>query len=137
MTKSEIGRWRTVSLAVGLLTAALLAGLVAAPANAALKHYDGTVVGKNQSASTFRVETQNATVKFKVNGRTKFERISGGLSGLAKGDRVEVDAKQKPSGLVARKVEPQGGGGGANNGGGNGADDPSGDDHGQHGPNHQ
>jgi hypothetical protein len=127
-------------VALGAVLAALTvtAGLAAAPADAALKHFDGTVRGTNENAKTFRIETQSRTVKFKVNRRTEFERIPGGLSGLAKGDRVEVDAKRKANGkLVARQVEPQGGNGGAgDDNGGNGADDPPGDDNGQHGPNH-
>jgi hypothetical protein len=111
-------------LALALLATALLVAFSAVSAQAALKHYDGTVLGTNENAGTFRIKTQSGNVKFKVDGRTEFERIAGGLSGLAKGDAIEVGAKEKPNGLVARKVEPQGGGGGAeDNGGGHGGND--------------
>ena len=116
---------RISAAALALLAAILVAALSAVSAQAALKHYDGTVLGTNENAGTFRIETQRGNVKFKVNGRTEFERIAGGLSGLDKGDAVEVDAKEKPNGLVARQVEPRGGGGGGeDNGGGGGNDDP-------------
>lgn len=113
---------QTFPAVIGLLTALLLIVAVA-PATAALKHYDGTVLGTKESAQTFRIETQSGKVKFKVNGGTEFERISGGFAGLERGLAVEVDAKQTANGLVARQVETQGGGGG-------------GDDNGSHGPNH-
>lgn len=112
------------------------AALAAAPARAALKHFDGTVVSKDPGAKTFRIATQSGTLRIKVNAGTEFERIAGGFSGLRKGLAIEVDARQTGNGLVAVQVESQGG-----NGGG-GDDDSGGDDHGGHGggsddgPNH-
>jgi hypothetical protein len=114
------------------------AAFAAAPAQAALKHFDGTVVSKDANAKTFRIATQSGTLRIKVNSGTEFERIAGGFSGLSKGLAIEVDARQTSNGLVAVQVEPQGG----NGGGGGGSDDSGGDDHGGHGggsddgPNH-
>ncbi len=113
------------------------ASFAVAPAQAALKHFDGTVVSKDAGAKTFRISTQSGTLRIKVNPSTEFERIAGGFSGLRKGLAIEVDARQTSNGLLAVQVEPQGG-----NGGGGGGDDNGGDDHGGHGggsddgPNH-
>jgi hypothetical protein len=112
------------------------ASFAAAPAQAALKHFDGTVVSKDSNAKTFRIATQSGSLRIKVNSGTEFERIAGGFSGLRKGLAIEVDARQTSNGLVAVQVEPQGG-----NGGGGGGDS-GGDDHGgsgggsDDGPNH-
>lgn len=116
-------------------SAALMIGVLAAPAQAAVKHLDGTVAAKNAGAKTFRITTQGGrNVTFKVNSNTEFERISGGFSGLRKGLAIEVDYVTTANGNIARQVETQGGGGGDDNG--------SGDDNGGHGggsddgPNH-
>jgi hypothetical protein len=94
--------------------------------SAVVKHYDGTVLSKNRDARTFRMRTESGrTLKFRVTGRTEFERISG-FDGLRRDLRVEVNAKRTDSGLRALKVETQGGGGG-------GSDDGPGDDHGSGG----
>jgi hypothetical protein len=101
----------------------------ALPAQAALRHIDGTVLSKNAADRTFRISTQNGNrVRIKVNGSTQFERIPGGFGGLHQGLRVEVDAKRTANGLIAVQVETRGGSGddgGAddNGGGGGGADD--------------
>jgi hypothetical protein len=117
-------------LTSAVLAAALVVGVLAAPAQAALRHIDGTVVSKNSDNRTFQISTQNGNrLRIKVNGTTEFERI-GGFGALRKGMRIEVDAQQTENGLVAKHIEPQGGnggGGGDDNGGGGGADD---------GPNH-
>jgi hypothetical protein len=120
-------------LATAMLAGALAVGLFAAPAQAALRHIDGTVVSKNSDNRTFNLTTQNGnTVRIKVNGATKFERIAG-FGALHKGMRIEVDAQPTDSGLLAKQVETRGGGGGGN-------DDGGGDDHGgggaDDGPNH-
>lgn len=120
-------------LATAVLAGALTVGLFAAPAEAALRHIDGTVVSKNSDNRTFKLTTQNGNqVRIKVNSATKFDRLAG-FGALHKGLQVEVDAQTTSSGLLAKQVEPRGGGGG--NGGG-------GDDHGgggggaDDGPNH-
>lgn len=116
------------TLAITVIAGALMFGVLASTAGAALKHYDGTVVSKNATAKTFRITTQGGSkLTFKVNGTTVFERIAGGFGGLSKGLAIEVDAVQTKAGLVARKVEPQGSGGGGGGGHGGGSDD---------GPNH-
>src|SRR4051794_5124319 len=101
--------------------AALALAVLAIPAQAALRHIDGTVVSKDAATHSFRIKTQSGNqVRIKVNTSTRFQRIAGGFGGLHKGLAVEVEAKTSSSGLVATHVETRGGGGG-------GADD---------GPNH-
>ena len=100
---------------------AVAGSLVAAgSAQAALKHFDGKVVGKSAAADTFRIKTESGKrVKFDVNRRTEFERIAGGFGGLDRGLAVEVDAKRTDGGLLARQVEAAGHDGGGHGGGGN------------------
>ena len=108
--------------AAAVIAAGLLVAAIAAPAQAALKHYDGTVLGSGQDS--FRIKTESGRkLKFEVNGRTDFERISGGLAGLDRGDRIEVDAK-----AAGGSLNGGGGNGGAddNGGGHGGTDDPPG-----------
>jgi hypothetical protein len=132
-----IGR-RATLIATAALAAALMVGVLASPASAALRHIDGTVVSKNSANRTFKMSTHSGTIRIKVNGTTKFDRLSG-FGGLHNGLAIEVDAVKTDSGLVAKQVEPQGGGGG---GGGGGSDDHPGDDNGgsgggsDDGPNH-
>lgn len=125
-----IGR-RVTLFATAALAAALMVGILAIPASAALRHIDGTVVSKNSDNRTFKMSTQSGTIRIKVNGTTKFERLSG-FGALRKGLAIEVDAAKTSRGLVAKQIETQGGGGGS--------DDDSGDDHGgggsDDGPNH-
>ena len=110
-----------------IAAAALMLGAIALPAQAALRHIDGTVASKNASNHTFRLTTQSGnTVRIKVDSSTKFQRLAG-FGALHKGLRIEVDAKTTANGLVATQVETRGGGGGADDNGGGGADD---------GPNH-
>ncbi|HKH65493.1 MAG TPA: DUF5666 domain-containing protein [Solirubrobacterales bacterium] len=117
---------RAALLVTMALAGALATGLIAAPAQAALRHVDGTVVSKNGDNRTFKIRTQNGNrLRIKVDGTTEFERIAG-FGALRKGMQVEVDYLRTDNGLLAKQVEPQGGGGGDDNGGG-GADD---------GPNH-
>jgi hypothetical protein len=123
---------RTTSV---LVIAALALSAFALPAQAALRHIDGTVVSKNADNHSFRIKTQNGNrIRIKVTSSTDFERIAGGFGGLHKGLEVEVDTKTTPNGLVATQVELRGGGGGG--------DDDGGDDHGSggggadDGPNH-
>ena len=109
-------RKRAALLVTAVLAGALAIGLVAAPAQAALRHIDGTVVSKNSDNRTFKLRTQNGnSLRIKVNGATVFERIAG-FGALHKGMQIEVEAQRTDSGLVAKQVEPQGGGGGADDG---------------------
>lgn len=117
-----IGR-RAALFATAALAAALMVGVLAAPASAALRHIDGTVVSKNSDNRTFKLSTQSGTVRIRVNSTTEFERLSG-FGALRKGLQIEVDAAKTSNGLVAKQIEPQGGNGGS---GGGGSDD---------GPNH-
>jgi len=115
------------------LAGALAIGLIVAPAQAALRHVDGTVISKNSDNRTFKIRTQNGNqLRITVNGTTEFERIAG-FGALRNGMQIEVDYLRTDSGLLAKQVEPQGGNGGGDSGG---------DDHGgggggaDHGPNH-
>jgi hypothetical protein len=109
-----------------LITASMLAAFVL-PAQAAVRHIDGTVVSKNAASQSFRITTQSGNqVRIKVTSSTVFQRIAG-FGGLHKGLAVEVEAKSTSSGLVATKVETRSGGANGGGGGGGGADD---------GPNH-
>ncbi len=122
-------------VATAALAATAMLGALALPAQAALRHIDGTVVSKNGSDRTFKISTQSGNrLRIKVTSATKFQRIAGGFGGLHQGLRVEVEAKSTANGLVAVQVETPGGGGGGGaddngggGGGGGGADD---------GPNH-
>ena len=112
---NTLKRIPVVTLTVIVLVAALFSALAVSQAQAALRHFDGTVLSKNSDSRTFRIETeQGRNVKFRVNRSTEFERIPGGFSGLHRGLRVEVDAKRTDNGLLARQVEKhrRGGGGG-------------------------
>jgi uncharacterized membrane protein YgcG len=128
-------RKRTAVAVTAVLAGALAIGLVAAPAQAALRHVDGTVISKNSDNRTFKIRTQNGNqLRMKINGTTEFERIAG-FGALRNGMQIEVDYLRTDSGLLAKQVEPQGGNGG-------GGDDNGGDDHGgggggaDDGPNH-
>lgn len=107
------------------LAAAAMLGAVALPAQAALRHIDGTVISKNSADRSFRLQTQGGNrIRIKVNSATRFQRIAGGFGGLRPGLRVEVEATSTTGGLVAVHVESRrGGGGGSDNRGGGGADD--------------
>lgn len=107
---------KRVSLLIA--TTALMLGAIALPAQAALRHIDGTVVSKNASNQTFRLTTQGGNaIRVKVTSSTKFERLAG-FGALHKGLRIEVDAKTTANGLVATQVETRGGdhGGGGDDG---------------------
>jgi Domain of unknown function (DUF5666) len=118
--------------------AALALAVIAIPAQAAVRHLDGTIVSKNAGNHSFQIKTQSGNVRIRVTSSTKFQRISG-FGGLHKGLAVEVEATSTSNGLVATHVETRGGGGGS---GGGGADDNGGDNHGgggggaDDGPNH-
>jgi hypothetical protein len=124
-------------VAITALAATMILTAIAIPAQAALRHIDGTVVSKDAASHSFRIKTQSGNqLRIKVNSGTTFQRIAGGFGGLRKGLAVEVEAKTTSSGLVATHVETRGGGGG-------GADDNGGDNHGggggggaDDGPNH-
>jgi hypothetical protein len=129
---STIKRAPALVLATALVAMSLLAALAASQAQAALRHFDGTVIAKNADAKTFRIRTESGNrVRFQVNRATEFERIPGGFSGLHRGLRVEVDAKRTGNGLLAKQVEKHRSGGG-------GGDEGGGDDHGggDDGPGH-
>src|SRR3954469_7255060 len=115
-------------LVTAALAATLTLGVLVLPAQAALRHIDGTVLSKNAGNKTFRITTQSGSqIRIRVNSSTQFQRIAGGFGGLHKGLRIEVEAKTTSNGLLATHVETrQGGGGNGGGGGGGGADDNGG-----------
>jgi hypothetical protein len=114
-----MSRKRVSSLfATSLVCVAFTAALLASGAQAAFRHFDGTVLSKDSSSKTLRITTQGGSkVTFKINGNTVFERITGGFGGLQKGMSIQVDAATSSGGLIAKKIEPQSGGGGGESGG--------------------
>lgn len=116
---------------ISAVCAALGVVVFAGGAQAAVRHLDATVIFKSSAAKTVQVRTESgATLTFKVNARTKFERIGGGFSGLTKGLAVEIDANNASGQWVATQIEAQ------SSGGGGGGDNSGGDDHGGHGGGH-
>jgi hypothetical protein len=116
---SAIKRTRVMVLTVAVAAMAIFGAFAASQAQAALRHFDGTVLSKNADNHTFRIRAESGNrVQFHVNGNTEFERIPGGFSGLTRGLRVEVDARRTDRGLVATKVEKHRSGGGGHHGGG-------------------
>jgi hypothetical protein len=120
---------------ISAVCAVLGAALFAVGAQAAARHFDATVISKSSAAKTVAVRTESgAKLTFKVNARTKFERIGGGFSGLTKGLAIEIDANNASGQWVATQIEAA-----SSNSGGRG-DDSGADDHGGHGgddgPNH-
>src|SRR4051812_8438584 len=116
--------------AISAICAALGVVVFAGGAQAAVRHFDATVLSKSSTAKTVQVRTESgAKLTFKVNARTKFERIGGGFSGLIKGLAVEIDANNASGQWVAAQIE-------ANSD--NSAGDDSSGHHGGHddGPNH-
>jgi hypothetical protein len=110
---------------------AVTVALGAAAATAQARGFEGTVVAKDKAARTFTLKQDEGggTLKIKVNGATKFQRLSG-FGAIKVGARnIEATARKSNGRWVASVVERSGknnGGGGDDNGGGN-------DD----GPNHQ
>lgn len=127
-------RKRVSSMAViGAVCAALGVLVFAGAAQAAVRHFDATVVSKSAAAKTVQVRTEKgAKLTFQVNGRTEFERI-GGFGGLAKGLAVEIDADNASGKWVATQIEADSDKGGSDDSGG---DDRGNDDHGGRGGGH-
>jgi hypothetical protein len=117
---------------ISAVWAALGAVVFAGGAQAAVRHFDATVVAKSSAAKTVQVRTESgAKLTFTVNARTKFERIGGGFSGLTKGLAVEIDATNASGQWVATQIEAQssGGNGGGDDGGGHGGGHDDGPNH--------
>jgi hypothetical protein len=115
------------AVAITVVAAASALVLLAAPAQAAFRHFDGTVLGKDTNFRTFRIDTKRGERRFQVNPGTHFERVHG-LEGLHVGMRIEVDAVTTRKGLLAREVELQGGKGGDVEDNGHGEDEHGGDE---------
>jgi len=116
---------------ISAVCAALGVVVFAGGAQAAVRHFDATVLSKSSAAKTVQVRTESgAKLTFKVNARTKFERIGGGFSGLTKGLAVEIDANNASGQWVATQIEAQSSSGGGNDsGGGHGGGNDDGPNH--------
>ena len=81
-------------------------------AQAATRHFEGTIQSVNGSARTFRLrDTERGTVTIKVTSRTRFQRV-GGFSGLRAGmTSIEATVRRSNGAWVATFVERSGGGG--------------------------
>jgi hypothetical protein len=101
-----------------LIAAAALAS--AAPASAATREYEGTVVSVNREARTFLLrDSERGTIRVRVTSNTRFERVT--FSGLKAGLRnIEATVRRSNGRWVAVEVERSGGGG---DHGGHGGDD--------------
>ena len=102
---------------LALAVAAVAAVPAAAPAQtagaAALSQFEGRVVSVNRQARSFRLnDSERGTFGFRVNRRTRFERIAGFGSLTAGMRRIEVTARRSDGRWVATLVERSGGGGG-------------------------
>ena len=100
--------------AIGAITAtaATAAGAAAPQGAAAAREYEGTVVSVNRDNKTFRLhDTERGTVRIKVNGNTRFERING-FRGLKAGMKNVESVVRRSGGVwLALEVERSGGGG--------------------------
>jgi hypothetical protein len=114
---------------ISAVCAALGVVAFAGGAQAAVRHFDGTVISKSSATKAVQVRSESgAKLTFKVNARTKFERIAGGFSGLTKGLAVEIDANDASGQWVATQIEAGSGNSGGDDGGHHGGHDD--------GPNH-
>jgi hypothetical protein len=109
------------------LVAATAAGLPAAAPAAAAQEFEGTVVSVDRGDRSFRLrDTERGTVRIRVTGTTRFERVAG-LSGLRAGmTNIESVVRRSNGRWVALEVERSGGGGehgGDDDGRGRGGDD--------------
>jgi hypothetical protein len=101
-----------------LITAAAL--VIAAPASAATRQYEGTVVSVDRGARTFQIrDSERGTIRVKVTSNTRFQRVS--FSSLRAGlSNIETTVRRSNGRWVAVSVERSGGGGSH---GGHGGDD--------------
>lgn len=82
-------------------------------ANAALREFEGTVVGKSVANRTFRLrdtpdDTSFGTVRIHVNRNTRYERV-GGLRALQVGARnIEAVVRRADGRWIALEVERSG-----------------------------
>jgi hypothetical protein len=99
--------------------AVVVAGVATAPAVAApdagataLREFEGRIVSVNQDRRSFRLhDSERGTVRIRVTGRTRYERIAG-FGALSAGMRnIEVTARRADGRWLAIEVERSGGGG--------------------------
>ncbi|HEX8204940.1 MAG TPA: hypothetical protein VF587_02655 [Solirubrobacteraceae bacterium] len=97
--------------------AAVAVPAAAAP-TASAREFEGTVVRVNRDARTFSLRDEGRTVRIKVTGRTRYQRLSG-FSAIRRGmTGIEAVATRKNGRWLASLVERSG-----RDGGGGGDDD--------------
>ena len=94
------------------LTTTLVLSLALGVTTASAAQYEGRVVGKSAEKRTFRLnDSERGTIRIKVTGNTRFERIAG-FGGLRVGmTGVEAIVRRSNGRWVAIEVERSGGGG--------------------------
>ena len=114
------------TISVAIVAGALAAAGPPAAGAQATREYEGTVVSVQRDARTFRLrDSERGTIRIRVVGATRFERIDG-FRGLRAGQRnVEAVVRRSNGRWVAIEVERSGGGG---EHGGGGDDDGGSDD---------
>jgi hypothetical protein len=99
---------RTRAGVAALGAAVGLAGF-AGSAHAAPVEHDGPVVSKESNgAKSFRIRDDESgrVFRYRVNRRTRFERIPGGFAGLKRGLVISADGRRNDNGrIVATEVE--------------------------------
>jgi hypothetical protein len=98
-----------LGLVVAAAVTALPASASAAPAGAAVREYEGTVVSVNRDNRTFLLrDTERGTVRIRVTRNTRFERIAG-FGGLRVGQtNIEATVRRSDGRWVALEVERSG-----------------------------
>ena len=100
----------TRKLAPILVVAALAGG--AAPATAAAREFEGTIVSVNRDNRTFRLhDAERGTIRVKVKRSTTFEDLAGFRSMRAGMRRIEATVRRSDGRWIALHVERSGGGG--------------------------
>ncbi len=112
--KRKLASITALGAVVVAAAATVPAGATAPPsANAALREFEGTVVGKNLTNRSFRLrdtddDTSLGTVRIHVNGNTRYERVAG-LRGLQVGARnIEAVVRSRDGRWIALEVERSG-----------------------------
>jgi hypothetical protein len=112
--KRKLASITALGAVVVAAAATVPAGAAGPPsANAALREFEGTVVGKNVANRNFRLrdtddDTSFGTVRIHVNRNTRYERVNG-LRGLRVGARnIEAVVRKRNGRWIALEVERSG-----------------------------
>lgn len=100
---------RRLALVTVAVIAALSMAAIAVPMASASRDqsqdFRGKVISTDRHPKTVKVDTRSrGKLKFRVNQQTRFEHIKG-FSALKPGLKVEVHAKHRNGGWVAKKID--------------------------------